>query len=64
VRCQDCGPVEVAAADVRLAVSAQAGRSFYTFRCPGCARTERRGADQRMVEVLRAAGVVAIEVHV
>lgn len=63
VRCADCGPVEVAAVEVRLAVSAQAGRSFYSFRCPGCAGTQRRNADARMIEVLRSAGVVAIQVH-
>ncbi len=62
VRCERCGPVRVAASEVRLAVPA-GGAAFYTFRCPLCGRASRRPADPDLAALLRAGGAAVIEAH-
>ena len=78
VLCPACGYVEVGAERLRLVLTgsgpagpggsaparAGTGGPSYSFRCTGCDRTVRRPAGGRIVELLAAAGVRAVRVHV
>jgi hypothetical protein len=55
VRCDACGPVMLAPADLRLLGSGDG--ATYTCVCPQCGVRVRRPADAALAEALRAAGV-------
>lgn len=56
--CPACGEISLEPADVTLCTIADAEvESFYAFDCPGCALNVRKRADDRVVRLLRSAGV-------
>jgi transcription elongation factor Elf1 len=54
--CPSCGPVPVASADVVVRVCVDHQSSSYAFRCPACGLRAAVEANERIVEVLTAAG--------
>jgi transcription elongation factor Elf1 len=54
--CPSCGSVQVPSGDVVVRVSVDQSSSTYTFRCPACGLRTAVPADDRVVDVLTAAG--------
>jgi hypothetical protein len=57
VVCHDCGPVELAAADVQVRVCVEDNTGSYNFECPSCRRIVVRSAEPRIVDMLASDGV-------
>jgi hypothetical protein len=57
--CPTCGDVDLTTDDVRLRVCSRSELSFYAFDCPQCTEEIRKPADDNIVTVLIAGGVVA-----
>lgn len=55
--CPDCGDVELTTADVTVRVCAEDRSGSYAFRCPECAMTVSKAAEQRIVDLLVSSGV-------
>lgn len=56
--CPACGEVSLRPGDVQLCAHADAdAESFYAFQCPDCELQVRKCADERVVRLLRSAGV-------
>lgn len=57
--CPTCGDVDLTTDDVRLRVCSIPELSYYAFDCPQCTEEVRKPADDSVVTVLIAGGVVA-----
>lgn len=57
--CPSCGDVDLTTDDVRLRVCSNPELSYYAFDCPECTDEVRKPADEQVVTVLIAGGVVA-----
>lgn len=55
--CPECGDVELTTQDMTVRVCAEDSRGSYAFRCPACAMTVTKGAEQRIVDLLVSSGV-------
>lgn len=55
--CSTCGDVELTTGDVQVRVCMDDDAATYRFRCPICTMTQVKGADDRTVDLLVAAGV-------
>jgi hypothetical protein len=55
--CPDCGDVELTTTDMTVRVCAEDGRGSYAFRCPECAMSVSKAAEQRIVDLLVSSGV-------
>ena len=55
--CNECGDVELTTADVRVRVCLDTGDGEYSFRCPICAMTIVKSAENRTIDLLVASGV-------
>lgn len=56
--CPTCGDVDLTTDDVRLRVCSHPDLSYYAFDCPECLQEVRKPADDNVVTVLIAGGVV------
>ncbi|WP_354643410.1 hypothetical protein [Kitasatospora camelliae] len=58
VYCSQCREkVELAAAEIRLALGTTRERTFYSFTCPACGASVRKTAGEKIVAALTGAGV-------
>lgn len=55
--CPDCGDVELTTTDMTVRVCEDDSRGSYAFRCPECAMTVSKAAEQRIVDLLVSSGV-------
>ncbi len=55
--CPDCGDVELTTKDVNVRVCEDDNSGTYTFRCPYCAMTVLKSAENRTIDLLIASGV-------
>ncbi len=55
--CPTCGDVELTSRDVTVQVCATNNQGSYAFRCPTCQVAVSKLAEQRIVDLLVAAGV-------
>ena len=55
--CPDCGDVELTTRQMTVRMCADDNRGSYLFRCPACAMTVSKEAEQRIVDLLVSSGV-------
>lgn len=56
--CPDCAArFELDAGALRLVIGGSRRTTFYSFTCPGCGRSVRKPAGERIVELLTGGGV-------
>ena len=55
--CPDCGDVELTTPQMTVRVCAEDNRGSYLFRCPSCATTVTKAAEQRIIDLLVSSGV-------
>ncbi len=55
--CGDCGDVDLTTSDVQVRVCSDDNSGSYLFRCPRCAMTVVKPAEQRTVDLLVSSGV-------
>lgn len=61
--CNECGDVELRSRDLRVRICSDTGEGSYHFRCPVCRMVEVKSADDKIVDILVAAGVRCQEWH-
>jgi len=61
--CPDCGDIHLSPADLALELKPGRQEGDYRFRCPTCARQQRRHANNRVVSVLLATGVSFVVIN-
>ena len=61
--CSECGDVELRSRDLKVRTCVETAASTYLFRCPVCRMTEVKNADEQIVDILAAAGVVCVDWH-
>jgi hypothetical protein len=59
--CPRCGEVEMDASLVLLTLQGSSGEGIYSFVCPVCEDVIEKPADQKIVTLLRSAGVETAE---
>ena len=55
--CPECGDVELTTRQMTVRVCAEDNRGSYLFRCPTCAMTVTKSAEQRIIDLLVSSGV-------